>query len=75
MKRKHTLRNLLSMVCVIAMIISMVPVLPAMAEDAPEAPAAEETAAEDACRMEHVISDTSFAAVKRYLGEPPPTET
>lgn len=27
----------------------------------------EATAAEDACRIEHVISDQSFAAVKRYL--------
>lgn len=27
----------------------------------------EETAIEDACRMEHDISDTSFAAVKRHL--------
>ena len=35
----------------------------------------EKTAVEDACRMEHVISDTSFAAVKRYLAEHPPTET
>ncbi len=26
-----------------------------------------ETAAEDACRMEHVISDTSFQAVKRHF--------
>ncbi len=25
------------------------------------------TAAEDACRIEHVISDTSFEAIKRYL--------
>lgn len=33
MKRKHTLRNLLSMVCTIAMIISMVPVLPAAAAE------------------------------------------
>lgn len=31
MKRKHTLRSLLSMVCTIAMIVSMVPVLPAAA--------------------------------------------
>lgn len=30
-----------------------------------------ETATEDACKMEHAISDTSFAALKRYvLGEP-----
>lgn len=29
----------------------------------------EETAAEDACRIEHVISDTSFAAIKRYVQE------
>ena len=28
----------------------------------------EETASEDACKMEHVISDTSFAAIKRYAG-------
>lgn len=27
----------------------------------------EVTAAEDACRIEHVISDESFAAIKRYL--------
>ena len=27
----------------------------------------EQTAAEDACRMEHVISDESFAAVKRHF--------
>ena len=27
----------------------------------------EETAAEDACRMEHVISDKTFAAVKAHL--------
>lgn len=26
-----------------------------------------ETAAEDACKMEHAISDTSFAALKRYV--------
>ncbi|MBQ6399294.1 MAG: metal-dependent transcriptional regulator [Clostridia bacterium] len=31
----------------------------------------EKTAVDDACRMEHVISDTSFAAVKRYLAEHP----
>ena len=29
----------------------------------------EETAAEDACRIEHVISDTSFAAIKKYVQE------
>ena len=29
----------------------------------------EKTAAEDACRIEHVISDESFAAVKRYFSE------
>ena len=28
---------------------------------------AEDTAAEDACRMEHVISDESFAAMKEHL--------
>ena len=28
----------------------------------------EETAAEDACRMEHVISDTSFFAMKKHFG-------
>lgn len=28
----------------------------------------EKTAADDACRIEHVISDESFAAVKRWLG-------
>ena len=27
----------------------------------------EDTAAEDACRMEHVISDQSFAAMKKYF--------
>ena len=27
----------------------------------------EETAAEDACRIEHVISDASFAALKHYM--------
>lgn len=27
----------------------------------------EETAAEDACRIEHVISDSSFEAVKRHM--------
>ncbi len=27
----------------------------------------EQTAAEDACRMEHVISDTSFAAIKQHM--------
>ena len=26
-----------------------------------------ETAAEDACKMEHVISDTTFEAIKSYL--------
>ncbi len=26
-----------------------------------------ETAAEDACRMEHVVSDKSFAAIKNYF--------
>ena len=26
-----------------------------------------ETAAEDACKIEHVISDESFAAIKKYL--------
>ena len=26
-----------------------------------------ETAAEDACRMEHTISDTSIAAIKRFV--------
>lgn len=29
----------------------------------------EETASEDACRLEHVISDKSFAAIKRYALE------
>ena len=28
----------------------------------------EETAAEDACKMEHVISDKSFAAIKAHAG-------
>lgn len=27
----------------------------------------EETAVEDACRMEHVLSDEAFQAIKRYL--------
>ena len=27
----------------------------------------EDTASEDACRMEHVISDASFAAIKAHL--------
>ena len=27
----------------------------------------EETAAEDACKIEHVISDKSFAAIKNYI--------
>ncbi len=27
----------------------------------------EETASEDACRIEHVISDASFAAIKKYF--------
>lgn len=29
----------------------------------------EETAAEDACKIEHVISDASFEAIKRYSQE------
>ena len=29
----------------------------------------EETAIEDACRMEHVISDESFAVIKKHLEE------
>ena len=29
----------------------------------------EKTAAEDACRIEHVISDESFLAMKKHLGE------
>lgn len=29
----------------------------------------EETAAEDACRIEHVLSKESFEAIKRYLAE------
>ena len=28
----------------------------------------EETATQDACRMEHVISDTSFQAIKKHAG-------
>lgn len=28
----------------------------------------EKTAAEDACKMEHVISDTSFSAIKKHAG-------
>ena len=27
----------------------------------------DETASEDACRMEHVISDTTFEAIKKHL--------
>jgi Mn-dependent DtxR family transcriptional regulator len=29
----------------------------------------EETATEDACRMEHAISDESFEAIKRYMAD------
>lgn len=29
----------------------------------------EETASEDACKIEHAISDESFAAIKRYANE------
>lgn len=29
----------------------------------------EQTAAEDACKIEHVISDASFDAIKSYLGK------
>jgi len=29
----------------------------------------EETAVDDACRMEHVISDTSFDAIKKYIAQ------
>ena len=29
----------------------------------------EETAAQDACRMEHVVSDKSFEAIKKHLKE------
>lgn len=29
----------------------------------------EKTATDDACKMEHYISDTSFSAIKRYLSE------
>ena len=29
----------------------------------------EKTAAEDACRMEHVISDTTFNAMKKHFGD------
>ncbi len=29
----------------------------------------DKTAAEDACRMEHVISDTSFFAMKKHFGD------
>ncbi len=32
----------------------------------------EETAVEDACRMEHDISKESFRAIKKYIGEHPP---
>ena len=28
----------------------------------------EKTAAEDACKMEHIISDASFEAIKRFGG-------
>lgn len=31
----------------------------------------EKTAAEDACRIEHIISETSFAAIKQYLKNAP----
>ena len=30
---------------------------------------ARETAAEDACKIEHVISDETFAAIKRFVAE------
>ncbi len=33
----------------------------------------EASAAEDACRMEHVISDATFQALKRHLASPPIT--
>lgn len=33
-----------------------------------------ETAREDACRIEHAISDTSFEAIKTYLNRKPPQE-
>ena len=29
----------------------------------------DETAAEDACKIEHVISDVSFSAIKKYISE------
>ena len=29
----------------------------------------EKTAAEDACKLEHAISDASFAAIKRYVNQ------
>ena len=29
----------------------------------------EETAAEDACKMEHIISDTSFEAIKKFRAD------
>ncbi len=32
----------------------------------------EQTASEDACKMEHYISDTSFAAIKEHLRTHPP---
>lgn len=32
----------------------------------------EETAAEDACRIEHVISDKTFQALKAYIHSQPP---
>ena len=31
-----------------------------------------ETAKEDACRLEHAISDTSFQAIKNHLNQKPP---
>lgn len=34
----------------------------------------EKTAAEDACRMEHVISRESFAAIKKYVSDAGQTE-
>lgn len=34
----------------------------------------EKTAADDACKMEHYISDTSFAAIKAHLAEHPQSD-
>ena len=38
-------------------------------EQAEEPVVSEETAAEDACLIEHVLSDESFEAIKKHLQE------